>query len=60
MISIIKMIVKSNLATIRWGQLSEQDEKLVWDSSLDKLFKASYIRRSLKSPHNIVTLDAKN
>ena len=51
------MIVKSTLATIRWGALTEADERLVWDASLDKLMKASYIRRTPKSPHNIVTLD---
>jgi len=57
MIGIIKMVVKSYIASIRWGTLTESDEKLVWDSSLDKVMKASYIRRSPKSPHNIVTLD---
>jgi hypothetical protein len=57
MINIIKMIVKSTFASIRWGVLSEEDEQLVWDSSLDKILKASYIRRTPKSPHNIVTLD---
>ena len=57
MVSIIKMIVKSTLATIRWGALTEADEKLVWDAPLDKLLKASYIRRTPKSPHNIVTLE---
>ena len=60
MIGIIKMVVKSYIASIRWGVLTEQDEQLVWDSKLSKVLKASYIRRTPKSPHNIVTLDAKN
>lgn len=57
MIDIIKMLVKSYIASIRWGALTEADEQLVWDASLDKVFKASYIRRTPKSPHNIVTLE---
>jgi hypothetical protein len=57
MIDIIKMLVKSYIANIRWGSLTEADEQLVWDASLDKVLKASYIRRSALSPHNIVTLE---
>jgi len=57
MIDIIKMLVKSYIASIRWGVLTEEDEQLVWDSTLSKVLKASYIRTTPKSPRNIVTLD---
>ena len=57
MIDIIKMIIKSTLATIRWGALTADDEKLIWDAPLDKVMKASYIRRTPQSPHNVVTLE---
>jgi len=57
MIDIIKMLIKSYIATIRWGVLYETDEQLVWDASLGKVIRASYIRRSTLSPRNINTLD---
>ena len=57
MIDIIKMLIKSYIATIRWGVLYETDEKLVWNASLCKVLRASYIRRSPLSPHTINTLD---
>lgn len=56
MISIIKMIVKSYLASIRWGSLTEEDEKVIWDAKLSSVLQASYIYRTPRSPHNIVTL----
>jgi hypothetical protein len=57
MIDIIKMLVKSYIASIRWGALTEADEQLVWDAPLDKVLRASYIRRSPISPRTIVTLE---
>jgi len=57
MIDLIKTLLKSALATSRWGPLTEEDEELVWDSSFAKIFKASSIRRTLSTPHTAITLE---
>ena len=57
MIDLVKLLVKSYIARIRWGAITEYEEKLVWDASLSKIIRASYITRNVFSPNNIVTLD---
>jgi len=57
MIDLIKTLLKSALATSRWGPLTEADEELVWDSSFAKIFKASSIRRTPHTPRTAITLE---
>ena len=57
MIDLVKLLVKSYIAHVRWGALTEHEEKLVWDASLSKILRASYITRNVFSPSNVVTLD---
>jgi hypothetical protein len=56
MISILKNIIKLNIANIRWGNLSDNDEQLVIKSSFKKVLGASYIRKTHLSYSYIVTL----
>jgi len=49
--------LKLLVAEIRWGTLTGEDKELVANSSLKKVFFASYIRRSIISPRTISTLD---
>ena len=57
MFSILKDIIKVNIANIRWGKLTNGDEELVIKSPLRKVFKSSYIRKSIFSYSYTVTLD---
>lgn len=57
MIDLVKLLVKSYIARVRWGALTEYEENLVWDASLSKILRASYITHNAFSPTNIVTLD---
>lgn len=50
-------LIKIFIASIRWGELSPSDVELVESSTLKQVLRASYLRRTISSPHNIVVLE---
>jgi hypothetical protein len=50
-------LIKLFIASIRWGELSPSDVELVESSTLKQVFQASYLRRTISSPRNIVVLE---
>jgi hypothetical protein len=50
-------LIKVFIASIRWGGLSSSDIELVKSSTLKQVLQASYLRRTISSPHNIVVLE---
>lgn len=49
-------LIKVFIASIRWGKVSPPDIELVESSTFNQVLQASYIRRTISSPHNIVVL----
>ena len=50
-------LIKLYIASIRWGELSPVDVEVIENSTIKQVLRASYIRRSVFSPTNIVVLE---